>query len=225
MTEETPRFEYAFHPLADKFPMMQGEEFIQLGYDIKANGLREPITLFEGKILDGRNRYDAAKSVGYRLVSIDFVQLKQGVNPEAFVISANIHRRHLTAKQKRDLLAELIKADPTKSDRQIGAEAKVDNKTVGKVREELETTEEIPQLETRVGKDGKKRKKKAKAEVDDDPPVQSMKKYKTFLDTVLDALEKWPKDREQAGEWHAYAIEKLDDVMAETWPEPEAEAA
>ena len=37
-------------------------------------------------------------------------------DPLAYVISANIHRRHLAAEQKRELIAALLKAAPEKSD-------------------------------------------------------------------------------------------------------------
>jgi hypothetical protein len=78
----------------------------------------------------------------------------------AYIISKNIHRRHLTAEQKRNLLVELVKASPEKSNRQIAKTAKVDDKTVGAVRRELESTAEIPQLEKTVGADGKARKQR-----------------------------------------------------------------
>ena len=62
----------------------------------------------------------------------------------AYVISKNIRRRHLTLEQKRELIEKLLRADPTKSDRQIARTVKADNKTVGAVRKRAEAREEIP---------------------------------------------------------------------------------
>jgi hypothetical protein len=83
-------------------------------------------------------------------------------DPYAFVVSANITRRHLTAEQKRDLIAKLLKRQPETSDRQIGGMIKADNKTVAAVRAEMEGREEIPHVETRT--DSKGRKQPAKRE-------------------------------------------------------------
>ena len=47
------------HPIANIFPRMSDTEFDELVEDIKKNGLQEHIWLYEGKILDGRNRYEA----------------------------------------------------------------------------------------------------------------------------------------------------------------------
>jgi len=146
------------HPLADIFPLIEGAEFEELVEDIKANGLREPIAMFEDKVLDGRNRYRACAAAGTEPTFTVY----QGDNPAAYVISANIRRRHLTVEQKRDLIAKLVKAQPEKSNRQIAKAAKVDDKTVAKARRKLEATADIPQLKKTVGADGKARKQPAK---------------------------------------------------------------
>jgi ParB-like chromosome segregation protein Spo0J len=88
------------HPLANRFPLIEGEEFDRLVDDIRDNGLREPIVLFEGKILDGRNRYRACIEAGVTPKTREFDPAKDGP-AEAFVISVNVLRRHLTLGQKR----------------------------------------------------------------------------------------------------------------------------
>ena len=50
-----------FHPLANWFPLIEGEEFSRrVVEDIRTRGLMNPIILYQGKIIDGRNRYRAA---------------------------------------------------------------------------------------------------------------------------------------------------------------------
>jgi ParB-like chromosome segregation protein Spo0J len=63
---------YEFHPIADLFPLIEGEEFDELAADIKAHGLREPIVLYQDQIIDGRNRYRAAQAAGVELASWHF---------------------------------------------------------------------------------------------------------------------------------------------------------
>jgi hypothetical protein len=98
-----------FHPYADLFPLIEGEEFDALVADIKANGLHEPIMLYDdGKILDGRNRYRACLKAD---IAPKFVQFRDipppTISPISYVISRNINRRHLTTQQRIAIAAEL----------------------------------------------------------------------------------------------------------------------
>ena len=94
---------YPFHPLANVFPLLEGCEFSVLVKDIRTHGLNEPIVLLDGLVLDGRNRMRACVAAGvpYRTVSFD------GPDPVAFVISANLRRRHLNTSQRSMVAAEL----------------------------------------------------------------------------------------------------------------------
>lgn len=87
-----------FHEVANIFPLLQGAEFDELVADIRANGLLDPITVHDGKIIDGRNRYRACAEAG---VAPRFEAWKQGdLTLTAWIIAKNLHRRHLTASQR-----------------------------------------------------------------------------------------------------------------------------
>jgi ParB-like chromosome segregation protein Spo0J len=96
--------EYSFHPLADIFPLFGKEEAKKLKEDIEANGQREPIAIYEGKILDGRNRYLACKALGK---SVEAKVLPPGTDIVAYVTGANLNRRHITAAQRGMAAAKL----------------------------------------------------------------------------------------------------------------------
>jgi len=91
----------ALHPLCTLFPQLTGAEFDALKTDIATNGQREPITVHEGLVLDGGNRYRACIEAGIEPVLREFA----GADPVAFVLSANLHRRHLTPGQQAAIVA------------------------------------------------------------------------------------------------------------------------
>jgi len=162
-----------FHPLAGIFPLMEGAEFDELVADIKANGLQSNIALYEGKILDGRNRYRACLAAGVTPLTYNAERLI--TDPTAFVVSANLHRRHLTAAQKRDLIAKLLKATPEKPDLQIAKMAKVHPTTVGTVRAKMEKSGDVSKLETRIDTKGRAQpaiKKRSEAKQPAPKPVK-----------------------------------------------------
>lgn len=89
------------HPLCTLFPRMSGSEFDTLRDDIATNGLRQPIVTHEGMILDGGNRYRACLDAGVEPKFTPFA----GGNIVSFVLSANLHRRHMSAGQQAAIVA------------------------------------------------------------------------------------------------------------------------
>jgi hypothetical protein len=124
------------HPLANMFPMIEGNAFEELKRDISSQGILEPIRLYQGMILDGRNRYSAGKACGHPFSVDDFVQWEGTLaEAEAWVISTNLHRRHLTAKQKQEMVRERIRKSPSSSNRQIAKLLGVSHTMVADERE------------------------------------------------------------------------------------------
>jgi ParB-like chromosome segregation protein Spo0J len=168
----------------------------ELAEDIKVRGLVEPIVgwAIDGQfVLDGRNRVDALALLGLLYETEDhhvgckkwdgkqwtdrpggridgsespgFRNLHDG-DPYEIALALNVHRRHLTNEDKDRLIAELIKANPEKSNRQIAAQVKVaSHPTVAKVRAELEKTGDVETVSTSIDTKGRKQpaKRKGKA--------------------------------------------------------------
>lgn len=96
------------HPLSAAYPAMERGDFEALAADIRKVGLREPITIFEGQILDGWHRYNACMCEN---LAPQFVDFDEG-DPREFVISKNLHRRHLTALQKASAVVRVAEWRP-----------------------------------------------------------------------------------------------------------------
>jgi hypothetical protein len=164
------------HPAAELFPLMTSDEQRALGADILKNGLTNPIVLFQADrksplcLLDGRNRADAIEiaigspaeigppsiSAGKNFLAINkVIVLDAKIDPWAYAISVNVHRRHLTVEQRQHLLIALIARAPEKSDRQIGKEIGVDHKTIASARAKGEDVGSIPHVETRTDSKGR----------------------------------------------------------------------
>jgi ParB-like chromosome segregation protein Spo0J len=93
-----------YHDVANIFPMMSDEEYQALVQDIRAHGLREPIWTHEGKIIDGRNRYRACLEAG---VEPRYREWDGNGSLVEFVVSLNVHRRHLNSGQKAVIALKL----------------------------------------------------------------------------------------------------------------------
>lgn len=87
-----------FHPFSEIFPLLPDAELAELAEDIKSFGLREKIWLYQGKILDGRNRYLACQKAKKRPEYRTFKGSEAGAL--ALVVSNNLRRRDLTIEQR-----------------------------------------------------------------------------------------------------------------------------
>jgi hypothetical protein len=158
---------------------------------IAVRTIRSPDGLWSYELLEGRNRLDAIEHAGFRPTNVRrrgrAERLRLGKecgldpflgldgdpaikfvitdDPYAYVISANIHRRHLTGGQKRELIAAVLKAGPERSNNSIGKLTKTDDKTVAGVRHELEGRSEIPNVETRTDAAGRQQPAKKKRRI------------------------------------------------------------
>jgi ParB-like chromosome segregation protein Spo0J len=91
--------------LSDLFPLLDEGALDDLAEDIREHGLREPIVMHEGKILDGRNRYLACQRAKVKPEYREFL----GSDPLSYVISVNLHRRHLDERQRAMVAAKIAK--------------------------------------------------------------------------------------------------------------------
>ena len=86
------------HPVADIFPRMTAAEYAALRDDIEAHGQREPIWVFDGQIIDGRHRAQACEELGIEPAVREYDGDESGL--VGFVVSLNLHRRHLDESQR-----------------------------------------------------------------------------------------------------------------------------
>jgi ParB-like chromosome segregation protein Spo0J len=135
------------HPLADEFPMADEHELEGMKDSISKSGIRVPIDLCRGadgtlEILEGRNRYKAAKEVGHRFTPADFKEFI-GTYEEArqYVYEVNFLRRHLSAAQKTEMVKKLIVKYPKMTTRKLALIAGVSHTTIANLRQPKEDKE------------------------------------------------------------------------------------
>jgi ParB-like chromosome segregation protein Spo0J len=125
LDDRPPVHEMQSHRAAEIFPTMAGADFEALVDDIRQHGQREPIVVHDGLILDGRNRYKACLQLGIKPLTAEW---DGSSTPEAFVISMNIHRRHLGSGQRAMIAKRLatLSHGQKKADAQICASSQAE---------------------------------------------------------------------------------------------------
>ena len=128
------------HPLSAAFPPMQADEYQALFDSIVEIGMQNPITIYEGQVLDGWNRYTVVLDCGMDCPTVELGD----IDPVDFVKSQNLHRRHLTGSQRAAAVVacstwhsahrekkSVPGTDLSKTDEQMAKEAGVSVSTVG----------------------------------------------------------------------------------------------
>lgn len=143
------------HPLSELIPSMTEGEYAELRQDIEVHGLQVPITLYKGKVLDGRHRAKACAELGFEPETREY----EGGQPAAYVISLNVRRRNLVPAQlaavavdflpaleeeaRRNSLANLKKGDklPSESPDSVGSPARKESRSYQQAGERVGTSE------------------------------------------------------------------------------------
>lgn len=197
------------HPLSAAFPAMPESEIEALAEDIEKGGQRDPGILFEGMVLDGWHRFLACQRLGIQFRSVEF----DGEDPVAFVLSKNLHRRHLTASQRAAAVVAATNWKPEGRPKQNSAPgAELSAKQMAKVAEVSPRTIEHAKAAQAAGlgekvKDGEVSAKRA-AEVAKLPPKEREKALKEPAPT-----EK--KGRSEDAGKQAVRIAELESELAE----------
>lgn len=138
---------YESHGIANCWPMIEPEKFAELCDDIAENGLLNSIVLYEGKILDGRNRYKACVEVGVEPTFTEY----GGDDPTGHAISLNNMRRDLNPSQRAmvaEKLANLSHGGDRKSDQ--GSDLSFDSVSQSEAAEQMGVSRTLVQKARRV---------------------------------------------------------------------------
>lgn len=180
------------HPIADVWPMMDDDKLRELADDISKNGQICPVWLYEGKILDGRNRWAACKIAGVEPTTKEYT----GTEPTAFAVAMNDRRRHMNKGALAAVAVELLpffEADAAKRKRATeGRPRKTTDKLVEKTPQVI-SQKKPPKGEAAKGIASsiapKAREEAAKSVGVNDRYVQDAKKVKEEAPEVFQKLK------------------------------------
>ena len=107
LKEQRSLFTMPVHPVAAMVPRIEGESFEMFKRSIQDEGQRERIATWHGSVIDGRNRLAACLALGIMPQSNE-MEFENEAECVEYIISRNIHRRHLTDDQRKMIMAELV---------------------------------------------------------------------------------------------------------------------
>ncbi len=215
------------HPLCTYFPRMSDDEFSALKENIQLNGQTHPIYTLNNMILDGGNRYRALCELGIEPVLVEYL----GNNPSQFILSSNLHRRHLTQGQSAAIVSasqSWINAHtPTPADTTApsdSATSRAKQSGVGQRTQQLadKLVKEAPAELIKEVIDGKKSLNKAIKEISPPKPVvektepeqRPENKHEAQLNSIIDEQQDAIKALEADNDALLKVVEADDRVLA-----------
>lgn len=212
--------EKEIHPHANIFPYMNEHDFTNLYKSIGENGLLEPIKLYKGMVIDGRNRLRACRIAGVEPQYQDI----ETENTLEYVLSTNQHRRHLSTSQKAVIAAMVSKQEKNVSQsemakamnislRSVASASVIINKAEPEVRKSLQAGHLTLNLASKISTlkpDEQrravktpvlKRKKYIKSKLTEQPQTPKEKSIKlTFSEKEMFHILKHTKDKSLVSE-------------------------
>jgi ParB-like chromosome segregation protein Spo0J len=200
---------YQQHPLSAAFPAMSADDFAALRESIENIGVQNPITLYEGMVIDGWHRYSAATDLG---MDCPVVELGD-VDPRHFVLAQNKARRHITAAQLAMAVTEVYEwvsvGNPQFSQSRTGC-------MIGKTNAELA---EAAGVSVRTVQQAKAVIEKASPEV-----AESVKRGEMGLKKAISTIpgQEAANDK-RAKKFSSHAVDAIADDLASGAYEPDAD--
>ena len=213
----TTPIDYPLHPFCEIIPEMGADELEELTESIKLLGLQDPIVLYDGQILDGRSREFGCKAAGVQPRYVSFASICPAVNKVStkeekdkialdWVISHNVHRRHLDASQRAMVAAKLATfnvGNPHRTEDTAGVTQKEAADKMGVSTVLVSQAAQVMKHDPEKAKEveaGKKTVSKAAAELKEQKQMAPETKLSPFAQAVADGVHTGKKFRKKIGE-------------------------
>jgi len=86
--------ELPVHPMAMQYPWITGEKWESFRDSVEEHGIRVPMLVWKGKVVDGKNRQKAAMSAGKDCPHVELPESMAEADVEEYVDLMNRERRH-----------------------------------------------------------------------------------------------------------------------------------
>lgn len=202
---------WSYHEICKWLPY-KPETIDDIANDMVANGYRHdrPVVVYEGSILDGRHRYEAALKAGVDPIFVEF----QGTKKEAiaYVTSENVARRHLSDLEKQEFYIHRADVLGVQS---RGGDRKSEEANINVSIDTMVPSQEKHARELGVSRPTIARWEKTRQEIQSDPELKS-----AFDESGIIGVKRLQK-RRKATQEEAKRIRNMKDRAASTDSEAE----